>query len=311
MPKLQWDAPEKRFYEHGVDHGVLYLLATNGQNYEKGVAWNGLTAVTESPEGAEVTPLYADNIKYFNLMSAEDFKATIEAYYYPDEFALCEGCMEPVPGLQVTGQERRTFGFCYRTRLGSAVNAQLGYKIHIIYGCLAAVSERANETINDSPEARTLSWEVSTTPVEVTGYKPMAHLVIDSTKVSAEALARLEAVLYGDTESDARLPMPDEIISIISGSTHEKLAAPVLAGNDTDGQLTITVESNSAATSFDIYEGTAFVANVAKSGATTTVAYATLGYATAGSHTVKAVAQAAGYLNSDESNAVTLVVAEG
>ena len=309
--KLQWDAPEKRLYETGVDHGVLYLLATNGQSYEKGVPWNGLTAVTESPEGAEVTPLYADNIKYFNLVSAEDFKATIEAYYYPDEFEECEGCKEPVPGVQFTSQDRRSFGFSYRTKIGNAVNAELGYKIHLVYGCLAAPSERANETVNDSPEARTLSWEVSTIPVDVPGFKPTAHIVIDSTKVSAEAWARLEVALYGDATHDARLPLPNEVVEIVNGSTHEKLDTPVLAADDANSQITITVDAASHATSFDVYEGSAFVCNVAKSGTTTTVAYTTLGYTAAGSHTIKVVAQAAGYLNSDESNTVTLTVAEG
>lgn len=229
--KLQWDKVGEHFYETGVDHGVLYPMANNGQTYEKGVAWNGLTAVTESPEGAEVSAIYADNIKYLNLMSAEDFKATIEAYTYPDEFEACDGSASLGEGVKIGQQSRKAFGFSYRTKVGNDLNPELGYKIHLIYGATAAPSERAYETVNDSPEAITFSWEVSTIPVEVTGFKPTAHVEIDSTKVAAEKLALIEAALYGTEDQsvitaitakipgftgDPMLLMPDEIVSLLA-----------------------------------------------------------------------------------------------
>lgn len=215
MSKLQWDVIGEKRYETGVDHGVLYVQEAGA--YPKGVAWNGLTAVTESPSGAEATPLYADNVKYLNLMSTEEFAATIEAYTYPDEFAVCDGSAELVAGVSIGQQKRKTFGMCYRTVIGNdtEMNAH-GYKLHIIYGALAAPSEKAYATINDSPEAITFSWEVSTTPVAVTGHEPTASIVIDSTKVDAEKLALLEAELYGTEEKEARLPLPDEIAEIMA-----------------------------------------------------------------------------------------------
>lgn len=218
MSKLVWDQTGERFYETGVDHGVLYPIQTGGV-YNKGVAWNGLTAVTESPSGAEANPLYADNIKYLNLVSAEEFGATIEAYTYPDEFAECDGSAALVPGVYIGQQARKTFGLSYRTVLGNDVdNNDYGYKLHLIYGALAAPSEKEYSTINDSPEAITLSWEVTTTPVSVEGYKPTASVTIDSTKVDAEKLAALEAVLYGSESEEARLPLPDELITILGGA---------------------------------------------------------------------------------------------
>lgn len=214
MAKLVWDASGEKFYETGVDQGVLYLNV--GGLYPKGVVWNGLTAVTESPSGAEATPLYADNIKYLNLMSAEEFGATIEAYTYPVEFEECNGVIEIAPGVYAGQQARTTFGMCYRTLLGNDIdNTKHGYKLHIIYGALASPSEKSYATVNDSPEAVTFSWEVTTTPVVVTGQKPTSTVVIDSTKVDADKLAALEAVLYGSDEAEARLPMPDEIVEII------------------------------------------------------------------------------------------------
>lgn len=217
MSKLVWDATGERLYETGVKMGVLYVQ--DGGVYPNGVPWNGLTAVTESPSGAEATPLYADDIKYLNLVSAEEFGATIEAYTYPDEFMECDGSAALVEGVYIGQQARKTFGLCYRTAVGNdIVNNDYGYKLHLIYGALAAPSEKAYATINDSPEAITFSWEVSTTPVNVTGHKPTASLTIDSTKVSKEGLAALEAVLYGSDEEDARMPLPDEVLSIISGA---------------------------------------------------------------------------------------------
>lgn len=214
MSKLVWDQTGERYYETGVKMGVLY--PQEGGIYPKGVVWNGLTAVTESPSGAEATALYADDIKYLNLISTEEFGATIEAYTYPDEFAQCDGSAALMPGVMLGQQTRKTFGLCYRTTLGNDVAGnEHGYKLHLIYGALAAPSEKAYATINDSPEAITFSWEVSTTPVNVTGYKPTACITIDSTKVDEAALALLEEVLYGTDSEEARLPLPDELKEIM------------------------------------------------------------------------------------------------
>lgn len=211
MSKLVWDETGKRYYETGVRQGVLYPMNESGA-YPKGVAWNGLTAVTESPSGAEATALYADDIKYLNLMSAEEFGATIEAYTYPDEFAACNGEAELVPGVTIGQQARQAFGMSYRTVLGNDVDGEShGYKLHLIYGALAAPSEKGYSTINDSPDAITFSWEISTTPVSVNNFKPTASITIDSTKVNAEKLAALEKILYGDTDVEPRLPLPNEV----------------------------------------------------------------------------------------------------
>lgn len=216
--RLTWDDAGKRFYETGVKQGVFYPQDDNGA-YPKGVAWNGLTAVTESPEGAEPTPLYADDIKYLNLLSTEEFKATVEAYTYPDEFAECDGSGSLVEGVTIGQQDRKTFGLSYRTSLGNDVKGnEYGYKLHIVYGCLAAPSEKAYATVNDSPEAITFSWEVSTTPVNVTGFKPTASLVLDSVKLGAAKMKAIEDVLYGSSAAEARLPLPDEIKSIIESA---------------------------------------------------------------------------------------------
>lgn len=223
MAKLVWDKPSERFYETGVKNGVLYVQGTGG-TYPKGVAWNGLTAVTESPSGAEPTPLYADDIKYLNLLSTEEFGATIEAYTYPDEFAECDGSKSLADGVYIGQQARKAFGMCYKTTLGNDTEGNdHGYKLHIIYGALAAPSEKAYETINDSPEAITFSWEISTTPVNVKGSKPTATIVIDSTKANPEKLAALEVILFGadapngeGTGTDPRLPLPDEIATLMT-----------------------------------------------------------------------------------------------
>lgn len=214
MSKLVWDQAGERFYETGVSQGVLYVQ--EGGAYPKGVAWNGLTAITESPSGAEATPLYADDIKYLNLMSAEEFGATIEAYTYPDEFMACDGSAALTEGVYIGQQTRKAFGLCYRTVLGNDTDSNgYGYKLHLIYGAMAAPSEKAYATINDSPEAVTFSWEVTTTPVSVEGFKPTASVTIDSKKVNAEKLAALEAILYGSDDAEARLPLPDEIITLM------------------------------------------------------------------------------------------------
>ena len=224
---LAWDQVGERLYETGVDKGVLYPLDESGE-YSEGFAWNGLTTVTESPTGAEATPTYADNIKYLNLVSAEEFGATIEAYTYPDEFAQCDGTAEPQPGVAVGQQSRKLFGLCYRTLLGNDVEGNdHGYKLHLIYGALAAPSEKAYATINDSPEAIAFSWEVTTTPVSVAGLKPTAQLVIDSTKVDPADLATLEDILYGTVGDDPSLPLPDAVIAIFgAGVTQVDLGTP-------------------------------------------------------------------------------------
>lgn len=215
MEKIVWDQTGERLYETGVKNGVLYVQE-NG-TYPKGVAWNGLTAVTESPSGAEPTALYADDTKYVNLVSAEEFGATVEAYTYPDEFAECDGSASIADGVYIGQQNRKTFGLSYKTTVGNDVNNNNhGYKLHLIYGAVASPSEKSYSTINDSPDAITFSWEISTTPVNVTGHKPTALLTIDSTKVDPTKLAKLEAVLYGSSEADARLPLPDEIVSILT-----------------------------------------------------------------------------------------------
>lgn len=221
MAKLNWDKSGEHFYETGVSHGVLYPMSDVPGTYGKGVAWNGLSSVTESPSGAEVSAIYADNIKYLNLMSAEEFEGTIEAYTYPDEFKACDGSVELEKGVTIGQQKRKAFAFSYQTKVGNDLDPEAGYKIHIIYGALAQPSERAYETVNDSPDAITFSWEISTTPVAVTGYKPTAHLEIDSTKVAPEKLAKIEAALYGsdsETSSEPKLLMPDEIVAMLKAS---------------------------------------------------------------------------------------------
>ena len=221
MTALKWDQVSERVYETGIDHGVLYKPNTSG-DYVNGYAWNGLTGFTESPSGAEANPQYADNIKYLNLISAEDFGGTLEAFTYPDQFAECDGSATPSTGVVIGQQPRKSFGLSYRTRIGNDVEGTAyGYKIHLIYGALAAPSEKAYQTINDSPEALTFSWTLSTTPVGVTGHSPTASITIDSTKVAGAALTQLETILYGAVGVDPRLPDPDEVISILEGGVTE------------------------------------------------------------------------------------------
>ena len=223
MSRITWDNAGERYYETGVKMGVLYPIQTGGV-YNKGVAWNGLTAVTESPSGAEATPLYADDTKYLNLMSSEEFGATIEAYTYPDEFAECDGSAALTEGVMIGQQKRKTFGLCYRTTVGNDVDGNdYGYKLHLVYGCLAAPSEKAYATVNDSPEAITFSWEVSTAPVNVTGFKPTSQITIDSTKVNKEKLTALEDILYGKdgdggSATEPRLPLPDEVAQLMKAA---------------------------------------------------------------------------------------------
>ena len=221
MAILTWDATGQRYYETGVRKGVLYPLDSTGV-YKPGVAWNGLTSVSETPSGAESNPLYADDIKYLDLRSAEEFGGTIEAYTYPDEFAVLDGSVSPVAGVNIGQQSRGVFGLCYRTVMGNDTELDShGYKLHLVYGATASPSEKQYQTINDSPEAITFSWEFTTTPVNVAGFKPTAIITVDSTKVGATELAALEAKLYGTAADDPYLPLPDEVLSTLgySGSS--------------------------------------------------------------------------------------------
>ena len=224
MSRLVWDKVGERLYETGVSRGVLYPVDENGA-YSTGVAWNGLTAVNEAPSGAEATPLYADDIKYLNLLSNEDYAATIEAYTYPDEFAACDGSVELATGVMIGQQKRKMFGFCYKTKVGNDTEGtDYGYKLHLVYGALAAPTDKGYATINDSPEAITFSWEISTTPVNVEGFKPTAHLTIESWNADETKLKALEDILYGTNGTgepatggtEPRLPLPDEIATLMA-----------------------------------------------------------------------------------------------
>lgn len=249
MSKLKWDQIGERIYETGLDHGVLYPVTKSG-TYDKGVAWNGLSAVNESPSGAEANPVWADNIKYLNLISAEDFSATVEAYTYPPEFEECDGSAEIAPGVTIGQQSRKMFGMSYRTLIGNDVDGQdHGYKLHLIYGAQASPSEKNRATINDSPEAVSFSWELSTTPVDVPGYKPTAHLAIDSTRTDATKMKALEDILYGSETAEPRLPMPEEIMELFKDAVTvvtaaENADATLLGKKVSDLQSNIVVGEN-------------------------------------------------------------------
>lgn len=220
MAKLVWDQVSEKLYETGVDRGVVYPQESGA--YPKGAAWNGLMGVSLSPSGAEASPLYANNRKYLNLISVEELDFTIKAYTYPDEFAACDGSGEVVPGVYVRQQKRKSFGFCYRNLIGNDTDGTAyGYRLHLIYGAIAAPSEQEDNTVNDSPEAKEMSWECKTTPVDMTGFEPTSHIEIDSTKVDAEKLKALEAVLYGDGDTEARLPLPDEVATLVGWAAAE------------------------------------------------------------------------------------------
>lgn len=216
MAKIAWDQTGEKRFENGVQHGVLYPYNESTNAYDKGVAWNGLTSVSDSPEGAEATDLWADNQKYASMRSAETLGLTIEAYTYPDEFAECDGSVEVAEGVYLGQQKRKKFGFSYRSEVGDDTNSEKGYKLHLVYGCTASPSEKSYETINDSPDAITFSWEIDCTPVTVAPYKPIYSITIDSTKIAAEKLATIEDLLYGSASSEPKLPLPDEIISIMT-----------------------------------------------------------------------------------------------
>lgn len=234
MAVLTWDQVGERLYEAGVDRGVLYIPDEQGV-YSDGVAWNGLTSVSESPSGAEPNPQYADNVKYLNLYSAEEFGATLEALTWPDEFNQFDGLYTPTAGVSIGQQSRKTFGLSYRTRIGNDVDGDAyGYKLHLVYGCTASPSEKSYSTINDSPEALTFSWELATVPVSVTGATPTSLVTIDSTKVAPADLAILEGWLWGTGGTDPRLPTPDEVISLFqSGVTEVTPTEPAFNGTNT------------------------------------------------------------------------------
>lgn len=247
MSKLEWDKIGERFYETGVSKAVLYLQK-NGK-YPKGVAWSGISSVSQSPSGAEETAIYADNQKYLSLFSAEDLGATVNAYYYPPEFAECDGSAEIAPGVMAGQQTRKPFGLCYQTKLGNDEEGDdYGYKIHIIYGAKASPSDREYETINDSPSAIEFSWELTTTPVNVPGFKPTSHLEIDSTKVSAEKLAALEDILYGTQDEDSSLPLPAEIITMMGVDNVEVQTASTKAAQTQSTNKSASTTSNSGST---------------------------------------------------------------
>lgn len=222
MAKIAWDETAKKFFETGVDRCVLYPIDSEGGDYPMGYAWNGITGITEKASGGEATDLYADNIKYLAMLSAEKMGLTIEAYTYPDKFAECDGSAELKTGAMLGQQGRKMFGLCYRTLLGNDVDGQeLGYKLHLVYGCLASPTEKGYQSVNDSPEAITFSWEVNTTPVPVTNFKPSSYIVVDSTKVTAQLLADLEDALYGTTGTpgtDPYLPLPDAVATLLTAS---------------------------------------------------------------------------------------------
>lgn len=242
MSKLIWDKTGERLFETGVKNGVLYVQDNNGA-YPAGVAWNGLVSVTESPSGAEATPIYADDTKYLNLVSAEEFGATVEAYTYPDEFAQCDGSEALATGVMIGQQSRKSFGMAYKTTLGNDIDGNdYGYKLHIIYGALAAPSEKGYQTINDSPEAITFSWEINTTPVVVTNKKPTASVVIDSTKADAATLATLEDILFGTDVAAPRLPLPDEIAALFVAGAPDAVALSSIV--PADDATAIAVDAN-------------------------------------------------------------------
>ena len=247
MSKLVWDQDGERLYETGTEQGVLYPKSDDG-TYPKGYAWNGLTGVSEAPSGAEETAIYADNIKYLSLTSAEEFGATITAYTYPDEFEKCDGSADIAPGVTIGQQDRIPFGLVYKTQIGNDTKGNShGYKLHLVYGAKAKPSSRDYKTINDSPEAIELSWEISTTPIKVPGFKPTAHLTIDSTKVSAAKLAKLEDILFGSDTSDARLPLPAEIIEIMKDEADPALriaVSPITGDTDLLGKKAADLQSN-------------------------------------------------------------------
>lgn len=242
LTRLNWDAAGARLYEIGVKYGVLYPQAAGG-SYPLGVAWNGLSAITESPSGAEPTAIYADDMKYLNILSAEEFGATVEAYTYPDEFALLDGSAALATGVLVGQQARGTFGLAYRTAIGNDINGvAYGYKLHLIYGAVAKPSEKGYQTINDSPEAITFSWEIATTPVNVTGKLPTASLTIDSTKVNAATLSALEDILYGTAGADPRLPLPDEVAALFAAGAPDAIALSTIV--PADGAANVAVDAN-------------------------------------------------------------------
>lgn len=267
MSKLVFDAEGQHFYENGVSKGVLFVKKDDG-TYDKGVVWNGLTAVNETPTGGEASSIYADNIKYLTLLSAEEFEATVEAYTYPDEYAECDGSKELVTGVYAGQQKRRAFAMCYRTEIGNDVTSELGYKLHFVYGALASPSDKNHETINDNPEATTFSWDVTTTPVAVTGAKPTAHLVVDSTKVSATKMQAIENAIYGTELLDSTLLLPDDIVNIINDVTTYTITTTV--NNGTYTGATSVASSGSAQVQIAANTGYVLPESITVTGASST-----------------------------------------
>lgn len=268
MSRIIWDQVGERTYEIGVKNGVLYI--PSGGVYAKGVAWNGLTAVSEKPSGAEASPQYADDIKYLNLVSSEQFGATIEAFTYPDEFAACDGSVEIKPGVKIGQQARKTFGLSYRTVIGNDVDGtDYGYKLHLVYGALAAPSEKGYKTVNDQPEAISFSWEITTTPVSVKGFKPSASVVIDSTIVTPAKMEQLENILYGTDSVEPRLPLPDEIAAILDEPTPSALTVTVDPADETAGvivsdNITLTFDNKISKESVILISATGSIISVTK-----------------------------------------------
>ena len=277
MSRLVWDNTGDRLYETGVKMGVLYPYNSALGQYDAGVVWNGLSSISESPSGAEANAIYADDIKYLELRSAEEFGATVEAYTYPDEFAICDGSAEVATGVRIGQQSRKRFGLCYRTIVGNDTETDShGYKLHLIYNAMAAPSERQYQTVNDSPEAITFSWELTTTPIAVDGYKPTASLIIDSTKADATKLSALEDILYGDSSNEARLPLPAEVISVMGGDA------------------TVEIDLNRANLKLTVGQTYTLKASTVPAGTAVTFSSDADSYATVGTNTGKVTAVAEG-----------------
>ena len=269
MAKLVFDAEGQHFYENGVSKGVLFVKKDDG-TYDKGVVWNGLTAVNENPTGGEASSIYADNIKYLTLMSVEEFEASIEAYTYPDEFSECDGSKEVVEGVYLGQQKHRAFAMCYRTEIGNDITSELGYKLHFVYGALASPSDKNHETINDNPDATSFSWDITTTPitVNVQGVKPTSHLIVDSTKVSAAKMQAIEDAIYGTVLADSTLLTPDDIINIINDTTVYTITTTVTNGTYTGA--TSVASNDSAQVQLAANSGYTLPANITVTGANST-----------------------------------------
>lgn len=302
--KMKWDQTGEKFYETGTDRGALYPMDNSGA-YPKGVVWNGLTGVTESPSGADKTDIYADNTKYLTLRSAEDFGATLTCYTYPDEWMECDGSRQPLAGVTIGQQSRKAFGLAYRTLIGNDIEGtEYGYKIHLIWNATASPSERAFKTVNDSPEAIEFSYELATTPTAISGYKPIASMTIDSTKTAADRLAALETILYGTGETDGRLPLPDEVISILGGtSTYSVTVIPSRVELTVRDTYSLRTEVSPSGTEITWTSSDTSIATVGTTGIVTAVA--------AGTATITATISDGTNTITDTSTVIVSAAAEG